>query len=110
MLRLVRLAKIQSTFEMNSLAERQVTLLRGRSTGLAEFLGTTVIEMHLHTDFVSGHRELADRTGAKIVFGAKAGTTFPHIDVHDGDELKVGNVLLRILETPGHTAEGISVP
>jgi glyoxylase-like metal-dependent hydrolase (beta-lactamase superfamily II)/rhodanese-related sulfurtransferase len=68
-----------------------------------------VIETHLHADFVSGHRELADRTGAKIVFGAKAGATFPHIDVHDGDELKVGNVRLRILETPGHTPEGISI-
>jgi len=68
-----------------------------------------VIETHLHADFVSGHRELADRTGAQIVFGAKAGATFPHIDVHDGDELNVGKVQLRILETPGHTPEGISI-
>ena len=68
-----------------------------------------VIETHLHADFVSGHRELATRTGAEIVFSREAGATFPHRAVADGDELKIGKVVLRILETPGHTPEGISV-
>jgi len=68
-----------------------------------------VIETHLHADFVSGHRELASRTGAEIVFGEKAGATFPHRRVKDGDELKLGDIILRILETPGHTPEGISI-
>jgi hydroxyacylglutathione hydrolase len=68
-----------------------------------------VIETHLHADFVSGHRELASRTGAQIVFGVKAGARFPHLAVHDGDEIKVGKIVLRILETPGHTPESISV-
>ena len=68
-----------------------------------------VIETHLHADFVSGHRELAERTGAEIVFGAKAEAAFPHRAVHDGDEIKIGHVVLRILETPGHTPESISV-
>jgi len=68
-----------------------------------------VIETHLHADFVSGHRELADRTGAEIVFGKKAGVTFPHRAVSDGDEISIGKVKLRILETPGHTPESISV-
>lgn len=68
-----------------------------------------VIETHLHADFVSGHRELAARTGAEIVFGAKAGATFPHRAVRDGDEIKLGQVSLRIMETPGHTPESISV-
>jgi glyoxylase-like metal-dependent hydrolase (beta-lactamase superfamily II) len=68
-----------------------------------------VIETHLHADFVSGHRELAARTGAEIVFGHRAGATFPHRAVHDGDELTVGRVKLRILETPGHTPESISI-
>src|ERR1700716_2933284 len=68
-----------------------------------------VIETHLHADFVSGHRELAERTGAKIVIGAKADATFPHRAVNDGDELKIGDVVLRILETPGHTPESICV-
>lgn len=68
-----------------------------------------VIETHLHADFVSGHRELAERTGAQIVFGEKAGATFPHLAVKDGDQLNVGKITLRILETPGHTPESISV-
>src|ERR687893_705637 len=68
-----------------------------------------VVETHLHADFVSGHRELAARTGAQIVFGARAGATFPHRAVGDGDELRVGRVTLRVIETPGHTPESISV-
>jgi hydroxyacylglutathione hydrolase len=66
-----------------------------------------VIETHLHADFVSGHRELAARTGAEIVFGRHAGARFPHRTVEDGDELRVGRVRLRVLETPGHTPESI---
>ncbi|HSS19895.1 MAG TPA: rhodanese-like domain-containing protein [Pyrinomonadaceae bacterium] len=68
-----------------------------------------VIETHLHADFVSGHRELAARTGAAIIFGAEADAAFPHRAVRDGDEIKIGQVVLRILETPGHTPESISV-
>ncbi|HVF44285.1 MAG TPA: MBL fold metallo-hydrolase, partial [Pyrinomonadaceae bacterium] len=68
-----------------------------------------VVETHLHADFVSGHRELAARTGAEIVFGEKAQARFPHRAVRDGDELCVGKVILRVLETPGHTPESISV-
>jgi hydroxyacylglutathione hydrolase len=68
-----------------------------------------VIETHLHADFVSGHRELAGRTGAEIVFGKEAGATFPHRAVRDGDEIRIGKVVLRIIETPGHTPESISV-
>ena len=68
-----------------------------------------VIETHLHADFVSGHRELAARTGAEIVFGQQAAATIPHRPVKDGDELAVGKVKLRFLETPGHTPEGICV-
>jgi hydroxyacylglutathione hydrolase len=68
-----------------------------------------IIETHLHADFVSGHRELAVRTGAEIVFGEKAGAVFPHRAVKDGDELTLGSVKLRIMETPGHTPESICV-
>src|SRR6202163_5177998 len=68
-----------------------------------------VIETHLHADFVSGHRELAARSGAQIIFGAQAKATIPHRAVRDGDELTIGRVKLRILETPGHTPEGICV-
>jgi rhodanese-related sulfurtransferase/glyoxylase-like metal-dependent hydrolase (beta-lactamase superfamily II) len=68
-----------------------------------------VIETHLHADFVSGHRELAHRTGAKIYFGAKAGAKFDHVPVCEGDEIRMGKVVLRFLETPGHTPESVSV-
>lgn len=68
-----------------------------------------VIETHLHADFVSGHRELATRTGAEIVFGAKAGASFPHRAVSDGDEIHIGKVVLRVMETPGHTPESVSI-
>src|SRR5438477_11109418 len=68
-----------------------------------------IIESHLHADFISGHRELAARTGAEIVFGQKAGAKFSHRPVKDGDELIIGRVKLRIMETPGHTPESICV-
>jgi hydroxyacylglutathione hydrolase len=68
-----------------------------------------VVETHLHADFVSGHCELAERTGATIHIGAAAGAMFPHAAVRDGDELRVGSIRLRFLETPGHTPEGISI-
>ncbi|HEX8171129.1 MAG TPA: rhodanese-like domain-containing protein [Thermoanaerobaculia bacterium] len=66
-----------------------------------------VIETHLHADFVSGHGELAPRSGAEIVFGAAARAEFPHRAVHDGDELRIGEVVLRAIETPGHTPESV---
>ena len=68
-----------------------------------------VIETHLHADFVSGHRELAARTGAKIYVGARAGAQFPHIAVAQDDEIRFGQCRLRFLETPGHTLESVCV-
>lgn len=66
-----------------------------------------IFESHLHADFVSGHRELAARTGATIYMGAQAGATFPHVAVSDGFALRFGKASIRVLETPGHTAESI---
>ena len=68
-----------------------------------------VIETHLHADFVSGHVELAARTGATIWLGPGAGAAFAHRVARDGDELAIGSLVLRFLETPGHTPESISV-
>src|SRR6266508_3348633 len=68
-----------------------------------------VIETHLHADFVSGHRELAERTGARISIGAKAHARFDHAPAREGEELHVGQVVLRFLETPGHTPESVSI-
>ena len=66
-----------------------------------------VLETHLHADFVSGHRELAERTGAEVVFGEKAGALFPHRAVKDGEALRIGTVSIQALETPGHTPESV---
>src|SRR6059058_4167372 len=68
-----------------------------------------VIETHSHADFVSGHLELATRTGAHIVYGQKADTKFVALKVKDGDELDVGSIRLTFRETPGHTPEGITI-
>jgi len=67
-----------------------------------------VLETHLHADFVSGHRDLAARTGATIGIGRRAEAQYPHRGLSDGDEIRVGNVVLRALETPGHTPESLS--
>jgi len=68
-----------------------------------------VIETHSHADFVSGHLELATKTGAEIVYGQRANTKFATHKVKDGDELTVGNVTLKFHETPGHTPESITI-
>ena len=64
-----------------------------------------ILETHFHADFVSGHVDLAKKTGARIVYGPTAQTEF---DVHiaeDGEELKVGDYTIKVLHTPGHTPE-----
>ncbi len=66
-----------------------------------------IFETHLHADFVSGHKELAARTGARIYMGAQAEATFPHVPVGDGFTLSFGKASIRVIETPGHTPESI---
>jgi DMSO/TMAO reductase YedYZ molybdopterin-dependent catalytic subunit/rhodanese-related sulfurtransferase/glyoxylase-like metal-dependent hydrolase (beta-lactamase superfamily II) len=68
-----------------------------------------VIETHVHADFLSGHLELAERTGAVISYGAGAEVSFPIEPLHDGQRLPLGEVTLQILATPGHTPESICI-
>jgi hydroxyacylglutathione hydrolase len=68
-----------------------------------------IIETHVHADFVSGHHELADRSGAQIYLGANSGAQFPHVAVNDNDEIRFGQCRLRFLQTPGHTLESICI-
>ncbi len=68
-----------------------------------------IIETHLHADFVSGHHELAERTGAKIYLGEGAGARFPHVAVKDGDSIQFGECRFEFLQTPGHTVESICI-
>jgi glyoxylase-like metal-dependent hydrolase (beta-lactamase superfamily II)/rhodanese-related sulfurtransferase len=64
---------------------------------------------HFHADFVAGHLELRDRTGAAIHLGRKAQAEFAFVPMGDGDRLEFGSVRLEVLETPGHTPESISI-
>jgi hydroxyacylglutathione hydrolase len=64
---------------------------------------------HLHADFVAGHLELRDRVGATICLGAAAKAEYTFKAFRDGDELEFGHVRLKVLETPGHTPESISI-
>ncbi|PCJ24067.1 MAG: MBL fold metallo-hydrolase [Flavobacteriales bacterium] len=63
---------------------------------------------HFHADFVSGHVDLAKKTGATIVFGPNAKTAFDFHSGADGEEFKIGNITLKLLHTPGHTMESSS--
>lgn len=68
-----------------------------------------VILTHFHADFLAGHIELRNRAGATIVLGSKAQAEFEFLAVTDGQTLTLGEIRLQILETPGHTPEGISL-
>ncbi|ROR33933.1 glyoxylase-like metal-dependent hydrolase (beta-lactamase superfamily II) [Kitasatospora cineracea] len=78
----------------------------------AEARGFTVegvINTHFHADFLSGHLELAARTGAWIGYGRRAETEYPIRKLAEGERISLGEVVLEIMETPGHTPESISV-
>ncbi len=64
-----------------------------------------VFETHFHADFVSGHIDLANRTGAQIIYGPEANTNYTVINAIDGQEFKVGKLTIKALHTPGHTLE-----
>jgi hydroxyacylglutathione hydrolase len=68
-----------------------------------------VLLTHLHADFVAGHLELRDRVGAKIYLGASAKTSYEFSPLRDGTVIEFGSVRLKALETPGHTAESVSI-
>lgn len=69
---------------------------------------THILQTHLHADFVSGHMDLAQKTGAKIYVAKSAQCTFDHIPVAEGDTIELEDIVLEVLETPGHTPEHIS--
>lgn len=64
-----------------------------------------ILETHFHADFVSGHVDLAKKTGASIVYGPNAQPAFDAHVAQDNEELKLGDVTIRVLHTPGHTME-----
>ncbi len=64
-----------------------------------------VFETHFHADFVSGHLDLAQKTGAQIVYGPNANTGYDAYHAKDGETFALGNVTIKVLHTPGHTLE-----
>jgi glyoxylase-like metal-dependent hydrolase (beta-lactamase superfamily II)/rhodanese-related sulfurtransferase len=64
-----------------------------------------VFETHFHADFVSGHLDLAKKTGAEIIYGPGAETAFEKHEAKDGEEFAIGNLTMKVLHTPGHTPE-----
>ena len=64
-----------------------------------------IFETHFHADFVSGHLDLAKKTGATIVYGPNANTSYDIYQTKDGEELKLGKLTFKVLHTPGHTME-----
>jgi hydroxyacylglutathione hydrolase len=64
-----------------------------------------IFETHFHADFVSGHLDLAEKSGAKIVFGPTAKPSFDAIIAEDGQQFKIGGVTIKAIHTPGHTLE-----
>ncbi|MBS1587297.1 MAG: MBL fold metallo-hydrolase [Bacteroidetes bacterium] len=64
-----------------------------------------IFETHFHADFVSGHLELAKKTGAPIVYGPQTNAGFPIHMAKDGEEFSIGKLKLKVLHTPGHTLE-----
>jgi len=64
---------------------------------------THVLETHLHADFISGHLDLAEKTGAAIYVPKSAGCTFSHVGVAEGDTFAIEDMTVTVLDTPGHT-------
>lgn len=64
-----------------------------------------IFETHFHADFVSGHLDLAKKTGASIVYGPTAQPAFEFISAKDEQEFKIGSIIIKVLHTPGHTLE-----
>ncbi|WP_412986220.1 MBL fold metallo-hydrolase [Pontimicrobium sp. IMCC45349] len=67
-----------------------------------------VLETHFHADFVSGHVDLAKKTGATIVFGPGAKTSYDSHAAIDGEILELGDIKIKVLHTPGHTLESVT--
>ena len=88
-------------------AEQYLALARQEGLSI-----THVTETHIHADYLSGSRELAERAGAVLLLSDEGGPdwsyAFPHQGLHDGDSITLGNITLKVLHTPGHTPEHLS--
>jgi len=83
----------------------EIYLKAARSLGVTI---THILQTHLHADFVSGHMDLARKTGADIYVAASAECAFDHVPVREGDRIELEDMILQVWETPGHTPEHLS--
>ncbi|HZW91042.1 MAG TPA: MBL fold metallo-hydrolase, partial [Myxococcaceae bacterium] len=81
-----------------------VTLARKKGLTISD-----IVETHVHADHVSGNQALASRTGARIHIHPAANAAFAHDPVEHGRELRIGNVALQVIHTPGHTPDSIAL-
>src|SRR5206468_12435763 len=70
---------------------------------------THIYETHVQADHLSGARRLSNATGAPVIFHKSAPVEFPHLNDEDGERHDLGNVVLSILHTPGHTPDSVSI-
>lgn len=76
----------------------------------ARSLGVTIthiLQTHLHADFVSGHMDLAEKTGAKIYVAKSARCTFDHVALSENDTIEIEDIVIKVMETPGHSPESL---
>ena len=66
-----------------------------------------VLETHFHADFISGHLEISNKYNVPIVFGPHSNTSFKSISLNDNDTIKLGDISIKVLHTPGHTLESV---
>jgi len=83
----------------------EIYLQEARSLGVVI---THILETHLHADFISGHLDLAAATGARIYAPKSANCAFDHVPLVEGDVVRIEDIRLEVLETPGHTPEHLS--
>ncbi|WP_417363496.1 MBL fold metallo-hydrolase [Galbibacter sp.] len=87
---------------IDPLRETEPYIARAKKTGSKI---KYIFETHFHADFVSGHVDLAKKTGATIVYGPNAETSYDIYQAKDGEEFSLGDVKIKVLHTPGHTLE-----
>jgi hydroxyacylglutathione hydrolase len=66
---------------------------------------THILQTHMHADFISGHMDLAEKTGAKIYVAKLAKCTFDHVALSEGDTIEIEDIVIKVLETPGHSPD-----
>lgn len=95
---------IAAVIDPDRIVQKYIDAARSRGLQI-----TQIFETHLHADHVSGNTDLSARTGADIYIHEAAGAEYPHKSMKDGDVIELGNIHIRVLHTPGHTPESVTL-